>query len=485
MITNEFISYLLHGNNGSFAGLNRIPPDVWHPIAQSPYYNQTCFALKQIMDLRLDLRWGYELELGGAPNESAIIFKDYLPTRFRKLITSEIIDDFRKTLKQNNYICRITQQNESENMAKTKKPESAVTDLIKIPADEVIDVHYAATKQEVATKLDAVKKITAIETAEQAETAITTTKELSDLFKKVEDVRTTLKAPFLAAGKAIDARAKLVTAGVDDEISRVKKLLLDYQTLERQKAAEEAAAAEAARQKAEQAAANQTAQVLSAVDFLEQKCTEIYKKLSEVKTWEEIRQIFAADFSPDAWAKHAQAFAGFEIQAAQVRTKIVDYAKAVEACMIKIVEAPDNSEQKREAFLSKALANTTFEKEMFDFFSQLKGHAEQQVEQVEMATEIQKAQITSQVMNNTSAPVVSTRKTVGFELVSAADVIANDLQHLLVLNNVAVNEMLSDISKSGSGLSVREDIRNYLDKNPGKDVTFKGLRFFYNESVSL
>lgn len=486
MATNEFISYLLHGNGKSFAGLNNMPTDQWFPIANTSFYKETCMAFKRIMDLRIDLHWGYELELGGAPNESAIIFKDYLPTKFRKLIPDDkIMENFRASLQQNNYICRITQKNDQPDMATKKtKDKTPVAALITVPTDAAVDVFYQQTKEEVQAKLVAVKAITSITTHEEAEAAVKTAKELDVIFKKVEDVRTTLKAPFLAAGKVIDARAKMATDGVESELNRVKALLLKFREAKQAEDARKAAEAEAARKAEEQKAINETAQVHSSVAFLESKCMEIYQKLSDVKVWVDVVKIFHAEFSPDAWAKHAASYAGFEEQAGNVRLQLVEFGKVIDQNLKAIAESADGSQERQKAYLNISLAKSSFEKGMFEFFSALKGQAVEKVEQVALAAEMNKAQITAAVINSAPEKVVSTHKTVDFEMVSVEEVINAGLSHLLIIDRVAVNNMLSDPIGDGTE-TLRDKIKRFIDMSPNGFYQSKGVKFFYKESVKL
>jgi hypothetical protein len=489
MITNEFIAYLLHGNKESFFGLNRMAADIWHPIPNTPYYQQTCLALKQIADWRLDLHWGYELEFAGAPNEQAVIFKDYMPNKFRKIIPHEkIMQNFFDSLKQKNYICRITTETEiHENMA-TKKPKNLnETGLITVPNEKAIDVFYAETKEKVRKALVNVTTITVIDTPEQAKDALEKTQTLDKIDKEIEAVRTTLKAPFLAAGRLIDERAKLVTAGVDVEIKRVKGLLLAYDKKQAEIAAQKAAEAEAQRKAAEQQAINETAQVHSSILFLEQKTASIYKMLAGAKSWDDIKKVFLSEFQPSVWETFAPNYAGFEKEANEVRQMILEFAQSIEPLHKAIAESADGSMERQKAYLDLAHTKQQFTVRSEQYFFAAKGTVEEKVEQVVLNAEVAKAEITAAVINSAPASMISKRNNLDFELVSIEALAAAKRWDLIQLNEAALRNILSTRAQDPNpkNLSVRDLIKEKIDESPTKEYHFIGIRFFYNESVSL
>ncbi len=54
-------------------------------------------------------------------------------------------------------------------------------------------------------------------------------REAGDLFDRIESVRATLKAPILAAGKAIDAKAKTLTGPMQAYVESCKSMLKQYE----------------------------------------------------------------------------------------------------------------------------------------------------------------------------------------------------------------------------------------------------------------
>lgn len=119
--------------------------------------------------------------------------------------------------------------------------------------------------------LDKTALIINVETDEQAKSAIEAAQVAKGLVKAVEDQRVEIKAPFLKAGKDIDAAAKEGVATLAKEVSRLEALVGSFELKKRQaiqaeqervarenRAREQTAevarrAAEAAAQKAEQA----------------------------------------------------------------------------------------------------------------------------------------------------------------------------------------------------------------------------------------
>jgi hypothetical protein len=134
--------------------------------------------------------------------------------------------------------------------------------------------------------------------------------------------------------------------------------------------------------------------------------------------------------------------------------------------------------------LAIAQAKGNFEKESFDYFSVLKGQAVEKVEQVALEAEMNKAQITSVVINSAPEQVVSTRKTVDFEMTSAQEMINAGLGDLLIIDRVAVNTMLSGPIGNGEQ-TLRDKIKQAIDTSPGGFYQSNGVKFFYKESVSL
>ena len=100
----------------------------------------------------------------------------------------------------------------------------------------------------------AAKEVTSVSDMFTQGIAMDAQRELAGLAKLLETSRTAIKAPVLELGRTIDAKAKMLMTGLNEEQIRINKLVTAYQDEERRKAqaAERARLAEIARIEAEQ-----------------------------------------------------------------------------------------------------------------------------------------------------------------------------------------------------------------------------------------
>lgn len=81
-------------------------------------------------------------------------------------------------------------------------------------------------------------KLTNVATPEQAQLAADTLRELKDFTKLIETSRVAVKAPVLDLTKKIDGLAKELTTALDDEASRIGRIIGEWQAAERRKVEE-------------------------------------------------------------------------------------------------------------------------------------------------------------------------------------------------------------------------------------------------------
>jgi len=101
--------------------------------------------------------------------------------------------------------------------------------------------------------IECAQEIVSVASLKEREDALAAASMIKSVLKRMEDTRTTVKAPVLAATKEIDGKAKAFSDGLKVEQARVERLLNDYQ-LKCNLAAEELRAAEM-KEMAEQAKA--------------------------------------------------------------------------------------------------------------------------------------------------------------------------------------------------------------------------------------
>ena len=102
--------------------------------------------------------------------------------------------------------------------------------------------------------LIAAKEVTSVSDMFTQGIAMDAQRELAGLAKLLETSRTAIKAPVLELGRTIDAKAKMLMTGLNEEQIRINRLVTAYQVEEKRKAqaAERARLAEIARIEAEQ-----------------------------------------------------------------------------------------------------------------------------------------------------------------------------------------------------------------------------------------
>lgn len=81
-------------------------------------------------------------------------------------------------------------------------------------------------------------KLTNVATPEQAQTAADALRSLRDFTKLIENSRVTVKAPVLELTKKIDGLAKELTAELDAEVTRIGRIIGEWQAAERRKVEE-------------------------------------------------------------------------------------------------------------------------------------------------------------------------------------------------------------------------------------------------------
>ena len=96
---------------------------------------------------------------------------------------------------------------------------------------EVIPEAYLARD----TAIHKAELVTTVEDAFEAQSASTAMHALNEIVKGMEASRKEAKAPALQAGRAIDAIAKDFLASAQSELTRVKRLLGEYQRVEAEK----------------------------------------------------------------------------------------------------------------------------------------------------------------------------------------------------------------------------------------------------------
>jgi predicted secreted protein len=108
--------------------------------------------------------------------------------------------------------------------------------------------------------------------------------EIQKVRSLAEKARVQAKAPVLEYGKRIDAAAKEFVAELDEEMTRISRLIGDYQTLEQAKAraAEQARQAEIAKLEKEKAEAIAQAKSHEAVDAIQAHYSEIAQQTAAV-----------------------------------------------------------------------------------------------------------------------------------------------------------------------------------------------------------
>lgn len=102
--------------------------------------------------------------------------------------------------------------------------------------------------------LEAAKIVTQVTTGDEQKTAIAVVARLKSLSNGVEQARVEVKAPYLAAGKAIDAKAKEYAKELDEKASVIERMIGSFQQVERAKAEAERIRQERAKAEAEDAA---------------------------------------------------------------------------------------------------------------------------------------------------------------------------------------------------------------------------------------
>lgn len=354
------------------------------------------------------------------------------------------------------------------------KKQEENTGVMITPA--VMDKHFEGSK----TSLDAYKNkilaITVIEDDKTCEEVKDMQLKLNNHLKDIETVRTTLKAPYIATGKAIDKRAKEIADSTKTAFDHGKKLLLDYNKVIEQRQKE-------AQQKAEkiQKEAQRKSQEIEA------KSLELQKNLNTraMNAFDAIKNAKRSELGKIS-DEHFKAFPLAEFKT-ELHNTVIDYSEPAAELKKHILAAGKlrhlqlkQEVEKHPDAKKTALQFSGYYDDMKGIYGE--GGVNESIEKVhevvsddaQLTSEMTSAEATSEVLTlqNNSAKVI-TQKRWDFNVQKIEDVPFE----MLMLDATKVRDY---ITQNKEELEKQWD---EIEKNNGSGFVHKGIYFFKNTSV--
>lgn len=455
----------------------------------SSLYKPTIAAIKKIVSHNLDRAWGFEIEFSSAPrpekhpdetaphfiqryaawfNTTWEIGGNYWPAAFRKIHYQKpvAIDE---TI---NYLCRITEEKQDQNMSNTIASSTDKPVVISIPNDEILRANYTAFVQKRDALIGDIQSVKEIKDPATAEFMKGKMIALNTLEKEIDAKRKEIKAPFLDAGNRIDAIAKEIAGGGKEQVDIAKKMLFQWDEEQRKAFEETQRKAAEERQQAEESARAQAQVIASGKGLLVETEKSIFDAIVNSTTVVEAVTIRDKHIKKEVFYADPEKWAAFPAEAEAMRLRLARVGKAKAELLNAEAKMLAGQAQQSNVDLFRAeyeKVKATVQQETLLAYQALTVQVEEKVDTVVLHAEVQKATISSEVSAAAPQSMVSYRSTLKFEVVDMKSVPDG-------FKKVDEDKIKAFIEKSKEALSAE------IAKTNGAGYTVEGIRFYIEKS---
>jgi len=303
-----------------------MPKDCIIPFnASNTAYEQTVYAIQYIIENRLDTMCQFELliaeprplmpdgthwdQFSGSKWIPLVNFKPTYVVKtalLRKITQENCLNEINNISLRSNSPSHGSELTNENTMATEKSPRARKTGTAAIAATESAleaatptslesaFVHPKQLVQEGLTKILAYKSVTTTAEAEGLKNAMLS---LNTTLKQVEKVRKTLKQPYLDGCKLVDDVAKQITDNADEAVNNAKKILYDFDVLQRRAAEDAAKEADKKRQEEARKAEEEASKISFLAKGLEEFEKRVSEKIIDCRTLDTLGKVYTENLS--------------------------------------------------------------------------------------------------------------------------------------------------------------------------------------------